>query len=84
MEYTVNSHDVKVRTKQDQHIFSVTVNTTPTIKFDQIQDVDVSNIQNNQVIMYDQATQRYKFVNPSEVLDRADDVDNNAIDFGSY
>ena len=82
MEYTVNSHNVKVRTKQD--IFSVTVNTTPTIKFDQIQDVDVTNIQNNQVIMYDQVTQKYKFVNPSEILDRADDVDNNAIDFGSY
>jgi hypothetical protein len=84
MEYTVNSQNLKVKTKQDQHIFSVTVNTTPTIKLDQIQDVDASTIQNNQVMMYDQVTKTYKFVDPTEVLDRADGVDNDVIDFGSY
>ena len=87
MEYKVivvsgNSYDLKVTTKQD--ISSVTVNTTPAIKLDQIQDVDASTIQNNQVMIYDQLTQTYKFVDPAEVLDRSDGVDNDVIDFGLY
>jgi hypothetical protein len=87
MEYKVivvsrNSYNVKVTTKQD--ISSINVNTTPTIKLGQIEDVDAENIQNNQVMMYDQLTQKYKFVSAFEVLDRADGVDNDVIDFGSY
>lgn len=78
-----NSYDVKITKKQQ--VSSIDVDTSPTLEsLLQIQDVNATNIQNNYVMMYDAATQTFKFVHPSEVLDRADDVDDNSLDYGSY
>jgi hypothetical protein len=79
-----NSYNVKVTTKQQ--ISSINVNSVPSKlqSLNEIGDVDVSNIQNNYVMMYDVSTQTFKFVHPSEVLDRADDVNDDSLDYGSY
>jgi hypothetical protein len=78
-----NSYDVKVTTTQQ--ISSITVDTVPTLSsLSQVEDVDVSNIANNYVMMYDASTNTYKFVHPAEVLDRADGVDDGSLDYGSY
>jgi hypothetical protein len=78
-----NSYDVKVTTTQQ--ISSITVDTVPALSsLSRVEDVDVSNIANNYVMMYDASTNTYKFVHPSEVLDRADDVDDDSLDYGSY
>ena len=78
-----NSYDVKVTNKQQ--ISSINVDTVATLSsLSQVQDVDVSNIANNYVMMYDATTNTYKFVHPSEVLDRADNVDDDSLDYGSY
>ncbi len=54
------------------------------VSLEQLINIDASGIQNNYVLMYDSQTQTYKFVEPSEVLDRADGVDDNSLDYGNY
>lgn len=88
MKYKVNvvsgnSYNVKVITKQQ--VSSIDVDTSPSLEnLAQINDVDVSELQNNYVMMYDAASQTFKFVHPSEVLDKADDINDNSLDYGSY
>lgn len=58
-------------------------NKTPT-SLEKLNNVDVSNLENNSVLIFDSETQTFKFIPPSEILDRADGVDDNSMSFGSY
>jgi hypothetical protein len=84
----INSLDVKVI--KNQELFSVEINAVTINKIDmldslsQIEDVDLSNLQDNHVMVYDASTNKYKFIPPAEILDRVDNIDDNSLDFGSY
>lgn len=54
------------------------------LSLEQLDNVDASNIQDNYVLMFDSVSQTYKFVHPSEVLDRADGVEDGSLDYGDY
>jgi hypothetical protein len=54
------------------------------VKLGDLTDVNDSNVQNNYVMIYDQSTQTYRFVPPSQVVDLADGVDDDALDYGTY
>ena len=54
------------------------------LSLEQIINVDTDGIENNYVLMFDSQTQTYKFVHPSEVLDRADGVDDDSLNYGTY
>lgn len=78
-----NSYDVRVVSKRQ--ISSIEVDTTPKLSsLGDIEDVDTSNLQNNGVLVYNSITQKYEFLPPSEILDRADGVDDDALDYGNY
>jgi hypothetical protein len=49
-----------------------------------LQDVDNTNKTNNSVLLYDASTGKYIHVDPSEILDRADGVNDDSLDYGSY
>ena len=78
-----NLYDVKVST--ERQISSIEVNTTPRLSsLGEIEDIDTSNLQNNRILIYNSSTQKYEFVDPSEILDRADGVDDGSLDYGNY
>ena len=49
-----------------------------------LSDVDTSNLANGRLLIYQSSTSTFVFVDPSEILDLADDVDNNSIDYGTF
>jgi hypothetical protein len=78
-----NSYDVRVVNKRQ--ISSIEVDSTPKLSsLGQIEDVDTSNLQNNGVLVYNSITQKYEFLPPSEILDRADGVNDDSLDYGNY
>ena len=78
-----NLYDVKVST--ERQISSIEVDTAPRLSsLGEIEDIDTSNLQNNRILIYNSSTQKYEFVDPSEILDRADGVDDGSLDYGNY
>lgn len=61
----------------------VDVNSTTSSVSNSI-DVDPTNRQNNSVLIWNETTQKHEYVNPSEILDRADNVNDDSLDYGSY
>ena len=53
-------------------------------KLEDVQDVDVSARANRTLIMYDSASQKYLHVDPAQVVDLADSVDDDAYDAGTF
>ncbi len=53
-------------------------------KLEDVQDVDVTARVNRTLIMYDSATQKYLHVDPAQVVDLADSVDDDAYDAGTF
>ena len=53
-------------------------------KLEDVQDVDVTARANRTLIMYDSATQKYLHVDPAQVVDLADSVDDDAYDAGTF
>lgn len=49
-----------------------------------LSDVNTSNLANGRLLIYQSSTSTFVFVDPSEILDLADDVDNNSIDYGTF
>lgn len=49
-----------------------------------LSDVNTSNLANGRLLIYQSSTSNFVFVDPSEILDLADDVDNNSIDYGTF
>ena len=70
----------------------VDVDTTPPgtdfgdvdLSVSELTDVDSSNKQNNYVLIWNSVTQKHEYVPTSEVLDRADGVDDGATSYGTY
>ena len=83
-----NSNQVTVRVGQQNAIKVVAANSSAAIttldNLGDIGDVDISNRANNTLIMYDSLSQTYKHVDPAQILDLADSVDNEAIDYGTF
>ena len=69
----------------------VDVDTTPPgtdfgdveLSVSELTDVDSSNKQNNYVLIWNSVTQKHEYVPTSEVLDRADGVDDNSTSNGT-
>jgi hypothetical protein len=55
---------------------SVTLGGTSSENIDGIGNIDVSNVQDGYVLMYNQSLQKYVFVDPDEVLTKAVTMDN--------
>jgi len=47
-------------------------------------DVDITDLANRRVMIYDSSSSTFKFVDPSEILDLADNVDDDIIDYGTF
>lgn len=47
-------------------------------------DVDTTTQQDNGILVWNSTTQKHEYISPSEILDRADDVDDGALDYGTY
>lgn len=88
--------DIKVKTHTNQLVVRVgqqnaikvissnTAASTPTIDMDQIGDVDVTNRSNRTLLMYDSSSQTYIHVDPAQIVDLADNVDNDSYDAGTF
>jgi acetolactate synthase regulatory subunit len=53
-------------------------------KLEDVQDVDVSARANRTLIMYDATSQKYLHVDPAQIVDLADSVDDDAYDAGTF
>ena len=49
-----------------------------------LDDIDATNRADNYVLIWNATTQKHEYVPPFEVVDRADGVDDDAIDYGTY
>ena len=47
-------------------------------------DVDTTNRANRTLLMYDSATDTYIHVDPAQIVDLADNVDNESYDAGTF
>jgi hypothetical protein len=63
---------------------SVNVKKPPATFLRQLDDVETETAQNNYVMVYNQATNTYKFISPGKILDLADGVEDGALDYGTY
>ncbi len=77
------NYDITVSTRKFVSSVS-TDNLNYPVKLSDLNDVDTTNIANNYVLIYDESSNTYKFVPPSQVLDLADGVDDDSLDYGSY
>jgi hypothetical protein len=50
----------------------------------ELTDVNIENRSNNSVLMYNASTGKYDHVDPFEILDRADGVDDGSLNYGTY
>ena len=53
-------------------------------KLEDVQDVDVTARANRTLIMYDATSQKYLHVDPAQIVDLADSVDDDAYDAGTF
>lgn len=93
MKYNVSvssSSNIDVTVKNYRIKKSADVNTNFEITassetfLSNLSDVNPTDKSNNYVLMWDAATQKHVYVPPSEVLDRADGVNDDSLDYGSY
>lgn len=83
-----SSNQVTVRVGQQNAIKVVAANSSAATlsleKLENINDIDTNNRSNNTLIMWDSLTETYKHVDPAQILDLADSVDNESIDYGTF
>jgi hypothetical protein len=77
------NYQVTVKSRSRINIIDVNSRTIRGSIADSI-DVDSSNRQNNSVLIWNETTQKHEYVHPSEILDRADNVNDDSLDYGSY
>ena len=79
--------DVRVRIGQ-QNAIKVIASNAPSgtflDKLENIADVNVDDRADNTVLIYDSVEKVYKHVDPAQILDLGDAVDNQSIDFGTF
>jgi hypothetical protein len=49
-----------------------------------LSDVNTSNLANRRLLIYEASTSTFVFVDPSEVMDLADNIDDDIIDYGTF
>ena len=49
-----------------------------------LNDVDISNLGNRRVLIYESSSSSFVFVDPSEIMDLADNISDDIIDYGSF
>jgi hypothetical protein len=49
-----------------------------------LSDVNTSNLANRRLLVYEASTSTFVFVDPSEVMDLADNIDDDIIDYGTF
>jgi len=83
-----NSNQITVRVGQQNAIKVVAANSSAATlnleKLENVNDIDTTNRSNNTLIMWDSLTETYKHVDPAQILDLADNIDNESIDYGSF
>lgn len=82
IDVTVKNYRVKKSVDVDTN---VNVNVTASeLALSALSDVNPNDKSNNYLLMWDATTQKHVYVPPSEVLDRADGVNDDSLDYGSY
>lgn len=81
-----NNNQVVVRVGQQNAIKVVASNSAVQSSGDMenIGDVDITNRGNRTFLMYNSATNTYIHVDAAQIMDLADSVDNESIDYGSF
>jgi len=72
----------KVTIKSNPRIISTVVNRPNTIN--NSADVDISNRQNNSILVWNESTKKHEYITPQKLLDLSDGIDDGAIDYGNY
>ena len=79
--------DLKVRIGQ-QNAIKVIASNAPSgtflDKLENVADVNINDRADNTVLIYDSIEKVYKHVDPAQILDLADAIDNQSIDFGTF
>lgn len=68
---TNNSFSVKLKNNSSFKIISQSGGVEVPAKFGDLEDFDTTGIRDSYIIMYDASTQKYKPVNPDEILTKA-------------
>jgi hypothetical protein len=86
MKYQVTFHtnsNIQVGVPRSQkRIVDVSRNNVESMS--DLDDIDSQNRNNNYVLIWDAVLGKHVYVHPSEILDRADDTDDDALDYGTY
>lgn len=89
MKYQVTVYNggnirVTVPTTTIKRLVDTNIATNMSGNISDLNDIDLSNRQNNYVLIWNQQTQKHEYVSPFEIIDRGDGVDDDAIDYGVY
>ncbi len=77
------NYDVTVSSKK--FVSSVnTANLNFPVNLADLNDVDSLDKQNNYVLIYDASIQKHRYIPASQILNLADGVDDDSLDYGSY
>lgn len=80
--YVNNTMNYQVTLGKSGNI-KVDVNTSPD-SISTLNDVDDSNKQNNYLLVWNESAQKHEYISPFELVDRADGVNDDAVDYGVY
>lgn len=62
----------------------VDVDTSNSSSISDSSDVNTTSRQNNSILIWNATTQKHEYISPSNLLDIADGVNDDAIDYGTY
>lgn len=80
----INVKNFRIKKSVDVDTNTVVTIDPNTVSLSNLADVNPTDKTNNYLLMWDAASQKHIYVPPSEVLDRADGVDDDTLDYGSY
>lgn len=76
--------NINVRVGQKQGIKVIASNRSSTSSISDLTDVDITAKANYSILMYDSTTNKYIHVTPAYIMDLADAVPNDVIDYGNF
>jgi hypothetical protein len=86
MKYQVTLHNksnIQVGIpKAEKRVIDVSKNNVESMS--DLGDVNSQDRQNNYVLVWDTSLEKHVYISPSKILDLADNVDDDAIDYGTY
>lgn len=89
MKYQVTLHNPSNINISSPRTSKKIIDVDPTVvgvsgNLSDLEDVDTSSQQNNYVLVWNSVLGKHEYVSPFEVMDRADNVDDDMIDYGTY